>query len=163
MTKGVKKHPPKKKHPNKPRPEPVVPLTDGERRLYAKQEFIKAEMHLAEAEALAEAAIAPNACAPAAYYAMHHCAAASILAAGGVGKRRSFPESHAHVIEHFGKLVAGQSSVLGETGMMLSRAQTDRDVADYDLVKTISQKDAAELAANARTLLEACNTKWKFR
>ena len=47
--------------------------------------------------------------------------------------------------------------------MMLSRAQTDRDVADYDLVKTVSQKDAGELAANARIFLEACNTKWKLR
>lgn len=108
MTKGVKKHPPKKKKLNRPRPEPVVPLTDDERRLFALKEFAKAEMHLKEAEILSKAAATPNACAHSAYYSMYHCAAAFILSAGGVGKRRSFPESHTHVIEHFGKLVADE-------------------------------------------------------
>jgi uncharacterized protein (UPF0332 family) len=81
VTKGVKKHPSRKKHPNKPRPDPVVPLNDDERRAYAQQEFAKAEMHLKEAEIHAKAKITPNACAHSAYYAMYHCAAASILAA----------------------------------------------------------------------------------
>jgi uncharacterized protein (UPF0332 family) len=67
------------------------------------------------------------------------------------------------VIERFGKFVEGESGVLAEAGRMLSRAQTDRDVADYDLVRGMTQKDATELTANARTFLEACNEKWKLR
>lgn len=46
---------------------------------------------------------------------------------------------------------------------MLNRAQTDRDTADYDLVRTVTQKDAAELTADARIFLEACNEKWRLR
>ena len=163
MSKSAKKHPPKKKHPKRPRPEPIVPLTDEEREHYAKSEFAKASMHLEEAEAQTKARIAPNACAHSAYYAMYHCAAASILAAGGVGKRKDFPASHTHVIEHFARLVVGEGGALAECGPLLSRAQTDRDVADYDLAREVSLKDAAALAADARRFLEACNTKWKLR
>ena len=61
MSKSAKKHPPKKKHPKRPRPEPIVPLTDEEREHYAKSEFAKASMHLEEAEAQTKARIAPNA------------------------------------------------------------------------------------------------------
>jgi uncharacterized protein (UPF0332 family) len=163
VTKGDKKHPPKKKHPNRPRSEPVIPLTDDARQALAAKEFRKAEMHLSEAEALSKIAVAPNACAHAAYYAMYHCAAAYILAAGGVGKRKDFPASHTHVIEHFGKLTVNEGGALADAGPMLSRAQTDRDVADYDLIETIAQKDAAETAAEARKFLDACDAKWRFR
>lgn len=163
MTKGIRKHPPKKKHSNRPRPEPVTPLTELQRWSSAIQEFAKAEMHLQEAEAIAKAGIAPNAYAHSAYYSMHHCAAAAILASGGVGKRKSSPGSHTHVIEHFGLLVEGESGTLGETGRMLSRAQTDREVADYGLVSGMTQRSAAELTDSARTFLEACNNKWNFR
>lgn len=94
---------------------------------------------------------------------MYHCAAAFILSSGGVGKSKSFPKSHTHVIEEFGKLVADEKGVLAAAGPMLSRAQTDRDTADYNLVATVAQKDAAELTANARIFLEACNEKWKLQ
>jgi uncharacterized protein (UPF0332 family) len=80
----------------------------------ARQEFQKAVTHLEEAERLAQWGGAPNACVHSAYYAMHHCAAAAILASGGVGKRKDVPQSHEHVIQHFG-------GFLGESGKVLSR------------------------------------------
>jgi hypothetical protein len=49
-----KEHPPKKKHENKPRQPPIVPLTDAERGAIAQQEFEKAMIHLIEAERMAE-------------------------------------------------------------------------------------------------------------
>lgn len=127
------KHPPKKKHANKPRPTAVIPLTAEERLTKARLEFAKALMHLGEAEQLASSKAAPNACVHSAYYAMHHCAVAAILAAGGVGKYLDAPKSHEHVIEHYGKLVIGEAGELGLSGLWLSRARTDRMVADYDL------------------------------
>src|SRR2546430_9436904 len=132
MSRGAKKHPPKKKHPNKPRPPAIVPISDIDRSVKAQQEFEKAMTHLIEAERLAEWGRAPNACIHSAYFAMHHCASAAILAAGGVGKHRDAPKSHEHVIEHYGKLVAAEAGDLGQSGMILSRARTDRMVADYD-------------------------------
>jgi hypothetical protein len=71
MNRRGKKHPPKKKHANKPRPAPVVPLSDGDRSSKAQEEFEKAMIHLIEAERLAEWGRAPNACIHSAYYAMH--------------------------------------------------------------------------------------------
>src|SRR5438105_4927311 len=128
MSRRGKKHPPKKKHTNRPRPAPVEPMSDFDRGIKAQQELEKAMIHLIEAERLAEWRSAPNACVHSAYYAMHHCASAAILAAGGVGKRRDIPQSHEHVIEHFGNLVATESGYLGQSGIALSRARTDRMV-----------------------------------
>jgi len=162
MNRGSKKHPPKKKHVNKPRPAPVVPMSDLERSIKAQQEFEKAMIHLIEAERLSPWGEAPNACIHSAYYAMHHCASAAILAAGGAGKRRDVPQSHEHVIEHYGKLVAGEPGVLGQSGMMLSRARTDRMVADYDLVRGTNKSNAAATTAEARKFINACMNKWGF-
>ena len=104
-----KKHPPKKKHSNRPRPLPVQPLSDHDRSVRGQEEFNKACIHLSEAEKLAEFGQTPNACIHSAYYAMHHAAAAALYASGGVGPRRDVPKSHEHVIEHFGKLVANET------------------------------------------------------
>jgi uncharacterized protein (UPF0332 family) len=162
MSRRAKSHPPKKKHANKPRPAAVVPLSDSERSIKAQQEFEKAMIHLIEAERLAEWGAAPNACVHSAYYAMHHCASAAILAAGGVGKRRDVPKSHEHVIEHYGKLVATEPGNLGLSGMVLSRARTDRMAADYDLVRGAKNSDAAATTAQARAFIDACKSKWSF-
>src|SRR3982074_146006 len=93
VSRGTKRHPPKQKHVTKPRPAAVAPLSDSDRSIKARAEFEKAMIHLIEAERLAEWGNAPNACIHSAYYAMHHCASAAILAAGGVGKRRDVPKS----------------------------------------------------------------------
>jgi uncharacterized protein (UPF0332 family) len=162
MSRGGKEHPPKKKHFNKPRPMPVVPLSDSERLTKAQEEFEKAMIHLVEAERLAEWGNAPNACVHSAYYAMHHCASAAILAAGGVGKRQDVPRSHEHVIEHFGKLVAAEPGDFGQSGKVLSRARTDRMAADYDLVRGANKSDAAATVADARGFVKACMSKWGF-
>jgi hypothetical protein len=53
MSRG-KKHPPKKKYPNKPRPLPVQPLSDLDRSIRGQEEFDRACIHLFEAEKLAE-------------------------------------------------------------------------------------------------------------
>jgi uncharacterized protein (UPF0332 family) len=162
MSRGTKKHPPKKKHVNKPRPAAVVPLSDSERSIKAQAEFEKAMIHLIEAERLAEWGNAPNACIHSAYYAMHHCASAAILAAGGVGKRLDVPKSHEHVIEHYGKLVAAEPGNFGQSGRVLSRARTDRMAADYDLVRGANNRDAAATTAEARAFINACMSKWGF-
>jgi uncharacterized protein (UPF0332 family) len=119
-------------------------------------------VHLVEAERLAGWGDAPNACVHSAYYAMHHCASAAILAAGGVGKRRDVPQSHEHVIEYFGNLVASETGYLGESGMILGRARTDRMVADYDLVRGVTKRDAETTVKEARQFVDACRSKWKF-
>jgi uncharacterized protein (UPF0332 family) len=160
---GKKAHPPKKKHVNKPRREPVVPLSELERKIKAQREFEKAVIHLIEAERIAEWGNAPNACAHSAYYAMHHCASAAILAAGGVGKRRDAPQSHEHIVQHYGNLIASEPGYLGRSGMVLSRARTDRMVADYDLVRDITNNDATSTAEDARRFVDACKAKWDFQ
>jgi uncharacterized protein (UPF0332 family) len=154
------KHPPKKKHPNKPRSDPIVPLTEAERVQLARQEYATALVHLAEAAALSAWGGAPNACMHASYYAMEHCAAAAILMSGGVGKRKDFPRSHAHIVEHFGRFIAAEPGDLGECGRMLSRAQNDRLTADYGVGEGISRDDAKAAAAEARRFVDACTVKW---
>jgi len=119
-------------------------------------------VHLIEAERMAAWGDAPNACVHSAYYAMHHCAAAAILAAGGVGKRRDVPQSHEHVIQYYGNIVASESDYLGQSGMVLSRARTDRMVADYDLVRGITNEEAAVTVRDARQFVDACKAKWGF-
>jgi uncharacterized protein (UPF0332 family) len=159
---GKDAHPPKKRHANRPRPAPVVPLSDTERAIKAQQEFEKAMIHLIEAERIAAWGGAPNACVHSAYYAMHHCATAALLAAGGVGKRRDAPQSHEHVIQHYGNLVAAEPGFLGQSGLVLSRARTDRMVADYDLVRGVTNRDATLTVKEARQFMDACAAKWNF-
>jgi uncharacterized protein (UPF0332 family) len=106
---------------------------------------------------------APNACAHSAYYAMHHCAAAAILAAGGIGRHRDAPKSHEHVIEHYGNLVASEPGYLGQSGKVISRARTDRMVADYGLIRGITKAEASETTGEARQFVDACRTKWNFK
>ena len=163
MSRRGERHPHKKKHPKKPRPEPVVPLSEAERVTKCRQEFQKALMHLAEAERIASVEGAPNACVHSAYYAMHHCAAAAILAAGGVGKRGDVPQSHEHVIQHYGNLIASEQGFLGQSGMVLSRARTDRMVADYDLSRGVTNSEAAQTVSDARKFIDACRTRWNLR
>jgi uncharacterized protein (UPF0332 family) len=120
-------------------------------------------MHLAEAERLAKWGQAPNACVHSAYYAMHHCAAAAILAAGGVGKRGDVPKSHEHVMEHFAKLVEWEPGPLGQCGRMLSLARSDRMIADYNLVRHAGSDEARATVADAKVFVNACSAKWRFR
>lgn len=160
MTRAGQKHPPKKKARSKPRPDPVAPLSDEERVVRAQSEIDKAFMHLREAELLAKNGSAPNACVHSAYYAMYHCASAGLLAAGGVGRLGDVPKNHADVRQEFGKLVAGQSGILGQTGQMLSDALTDRMVADYVLDRSATVEIAKETTQNARLFLEACSKRW---
>jgi len=159
---GRAKHPPKKKHANRPRPPEVIPLTDGQRSVKAQEEFEKAVTHLIEAERMAQWARAPNACVHSAYYAMHHSACAALLAAGGVGKHLDAPKSHEHVIQHYGNLVANEDEPLKSTGLELSRARTDRMVADYDLVRGANNSEAKETTQAARVMVDAIMERWDF-
>ena len=72
------------------------------------------------------------------------------------------PQSHEHVIQHYGKLVEGQQGDLGESGRMLSRAQTDGMVADYDLVRGANVADAKATTVDARKFINANAAKWGF-
>jgi len=156
------RHPPKKKHPARPRPEKIVPLSDAERREKAIGELGKALVQLNEAERMAAWGEAPNACVHSAYYAMHHAASAAILANGGVGKRGDVPKSHEHVIEHFDNIVEGEPEPLGSAGKLLNLALTDRLDADYGLGLSATSAEAAELTRQARILLDAIRTKWNL-
>ncbi len=51
---------------------------------------------------------------------------------------------------------------LGQSGMVLSRARTDRMVADYDLVRGAANRDAALIVKEARQFVDACKVKWNF-
>ena len=157
-----KRHPEKKKHANKPRPEPVQPLSETERAVRAQEQYDKASIHLHEAELLAEFSRTPNACIHSAYYAMYHTAAAVLYSAGGVGKRKDVPKSHEHVIEHFGKLVANETDEIASLGQLLSTARNDRMVADYDIVRGADNLDALDTAKQARKFVDACTRKWNF-
>jgi len=137
-------------------------MSDLERGIKAQHEFEKAMIHLIEAERMAAWGRAPNACVHSAYYAMHHCASAAILAAGGVGKRGDVPQSHEHVIQHYGNLIASEPGYLAQSGMVISRARTDRMVADYDLVQGVLNEDAADTVRDARQFVDACKAKWGF-
>jgi uncharacterized protein (UPF0332 family) len=138
-------------------------LSDLERGIKARREFEKASIHLIEAERMAAWGNAPNACAHSAYYAMHHCAAAAILAAGGAGPSRDAPPNHEHIIQHYGNLVASEAGYLGQSGRVLSRARTDRMVADYDLVRGITNAEATATVQDARQFVDACKAKWDFQ
>lgn len=105
---------------------------------------------------------APNACMHSAYYAMHHAAAAAILKSGGVGKHKDVPRSHEHVIEHYGKLVQLEPEPLAGTGMALSRARSDRMVADYGLTRGTDAEDAKETTRAARSMIDAIQKRWAF-
>ncbi len=160
MSTGARAHPPKKKHPPQPRRPPTEPLSDEARRNRASHEFGLAQVHLAEAEKLAVWGEAPNACIHSAYYAMHHCAVAVLLAAGGVGKSKDVPRSHEHVIEHFGNLVAGEPQDLAELGVLLSRARRDRMAADYGTAVIPGADRAAAITSEARRFFDACAARW---
>jgi uncharacterized protein (UPF0332 family) len=156
------RHPPKKKHGPRPRPEELPPLSDTQRHEKAVGEFEKALLHISEAEWVAASGEAPNTCVHSAYYAMHHAAAAAILASGGVGKHRDVPKSHEHVIDHFEKIVEGEPEPLGSGASLLNRGRSRRIVADYGLYASATAAEAAELTKQARILLEVIRTRWNL-
>lgn len=157
---GHRGHPDKRKHANAPRPLPATPLTAEERALKSGAEFGKALRLLAEAERLAAWGEAPSACIHSAYYAMYHCASASILAAGGVGKRQDAPASHEHVSQHFGRLVSEEGGELSGTGLLLARARSDRMAADYGLGLDATDGGGGESVAAARHMIALCQARW---
>ena len=157
------KHPPKKKHANRPRPPAPVPLSAEERAERAKEEFGKAITFLKEAELVAAQGGAPHLVVHGAYFAMEHAARAALFAAGGVGKYLDVPKSHEHVNEHYGKLVAGLGEPLESTGRSLNRALTDRTIADYNLTTRATQASASELVRAARAMVDAIQTRWGFK
>jgi uncharacterized protein (UPF0332 family) len=152
--------PPIQKHTSRPRKLPSPPLSDTERRTRARAEFQKAVVLLAEAEKLGAWRGAPNACAHTAYYAMHHCAAAVILATGGVGKTRSSPANHQDVIRHFANLVEGESEDLIACGRALNRAFNARETADYGLTNVLTPNDAVLTANDATAFVRHCRERW---
>ncbi|MCX5511932.1 hypothetical protein C3941_07650 [Kaistia algarum] len=156
------KDPPKKKHANRPRKEPLSPLSDAERLVRARQEFGKATVFVTEAEKLAVRRDTPNACAHAAYYAMNHCALAAVLASGGIGRINSAPQNHRDTIFHFAALVEGESEELRECGKALNGAFSAREIADYGMDASISADDAAQVASDATRFIRACRERWSL-
>lgn len=72
------------------------------------------------------------------------------------------PNSHEHVIQHYGSLVASEADFLGQSGKILNEAKADRMVADYDLIRGIANAEAAEMVLNARRFVDTCKEKWIF-
>lgn len=152
-----------KKKPKKPRKPPVEELSDLEREERADEALEKARIHLAEAVALAPWGEAPNACVHSSYYAMYFTAVAALFRSGGVGKRKSVPESHEHVLQHFISLCERQASPLNASGKSLNRARDLRVECDYyrdssgqmnSGVHGESKAEAAELAVEAETFMK---------
>lgn len=160
MNAGKLTDPPKKKHPKRPRLETVKPWTDAERTERAAYEFQKALKFLTEVDKILPLRTVPNACVHSAYYAMYHCACAAILAAGGVGKLRNFPESHKHVLEHFAKLTANETGALAGAGAALNRVMGLREIGDYGVNRDPSHADAEIAVQEAHNFINACREKW---
>lgn len=91
MARGSKQ-PAKKKHANKPRPEPIIELSESDREFSATEAEQKAEIHLREAVNIAEWGNAPNAALHSAYYAMHFCAVAALYRAGASESAKMFQQ-----------------------------------------------------------------------
>jgi uncharacterized protein (UPF0332 family) len=154
--------PPKKKHANRPRAIPANPWTEAERAERLVYEYQKAIWHLAEADKILPLRAAPNACVHSAYYAMYHCACAAILAAGGVGKLKNFPESHQHVLAHYETLTAIETGALGGTAAALSRVLGLRELGDYGVNRNPSVADSETAVREAHEFIAACCEKWNF-
>jgi uncharacterized protein (UPF0332 family) len=159
-----------KKKPPKPRREAIQETTDAEREDEAEQAIEKASIHLKEAEEMAPWGRAPNACVHAAYYAMHFVAVAALFRAGGVGPRRSVPESHEHVLLHYIKLAEAQTGFLRDSGKILNRARDMRVQCDYFTdddgnrdfgMHGASKKEATEITEQARLMLSAWREVWE--
>ena len=162
MIKRNNAHPAKKKHTNKPRPGPVVAWTDAQRFQRRDFEFALALRTLAEAKGVVASASFPISSVHGAYYAMHHCAIASILASGGVGKSKSFPESHLGVIEHFSKVSDKIGDRLAGAGAKLNYAFELRKSADYGIGREITHEIAQEVVAVASEFIEVCRAQWSL-
>lgn len=155
-------HPPKKKHPKRPRPLPVVPLSHDERQSLAQSELNLAFTHFQEAKALALHRDTPHAWVHSSYYAMYHLATAIILMNGGVNKAKDAPKNHHEVIRHFGQLKPVQEDTSIELGKILTRARADRSVADYGIEAQISIEDASASMADMELFFKGCIERFKL-
>lgn len=169
MARGAKQ-PPKKKHTTKERSVPVVALSDAEREFFADEAEQKAEIHLGEAQAIANWGNAPNAGLHSAYYSMHFCAVAALYRAGGIGKRKDVPQSHEHVLRHYILMSETvEDPFIRQSGMLLNRARDDRMRADYFIgsdqtinsgIQGASPEEATEAAELAVKFLQAWQDEW---
>jgi len=138
--------------------------TESQRRILAQGRLNLATVHLREAEAIRALGKAPNACVHAAYYAMHHCAAAAILLTGGVGKRKSVPDSHEHVIQHYAKLVETGDDAARESAKWLNFARSMRAKADYNAIEGgVVQQDAEQVMLDAHAFFDFFTDRWKMQ
>lgn len=162
MNKRNTPHPPKKKHANKPRSDAVLPWTESERQQRGQFELSAALRHLEEAKAVLTLKEAPIATVSRAYYAMHHCAISVILASGGVGKTKSFPESHVYVISHFSKIAEKAGGLVGQAGVVLNEVFELRKLGDYGTGRFLTNKDAVDSVSSAVIFIEACRKEWNL-
>jgi uncharacterized protein (UPF0332 family) len=92
---------------------------------------------------------------------MHHCARAALFKTGGVRKRKDVPDSHEHVIQHFGKL-EDDGSNSDSPGLLRNRARGERIASDYDLEDSITEAQATDAAAKAAHFVEKCIKRWNL-
>jgi uncharacterized protein (UPF0332 family) len=155
-------HPAKKKHQNRPRKIPIVPLTDEQREKMSNQEFRKALSLAKEAEIVSKLGSAPSACVHSAYFAMEHCAGAAILRYGGVGAERSFPRRHQDIILHIERLTADETGDMRGFGDSLKEVYLLREAADYFVSRDPTNSDATFAVEQMHKYLNAIRAKWHF-
>jgi uncharacterized protein (UPF0332 family) len=155
-------HPPKKKHQNRPRKIPVVPLSDEQRMKMSDQEFSRALSLAKEAELVLNLRLAPSACVHSAYFSMEHCACAAILRYGGVGAERSFPRRHQDIILHIDLMTTGDTGDMRGFGSALKEVYLLREAADYFVTRNPTNADAAFAFETLKKYLNATSAKWQF-
>jgi uncharacterized protein (UPF0332 family) len=105
----------------------------------------------------------PNACTHAAYYAMHHCAAAALYLENRIAKNGMVVESHEHLLQHYAQLVKDEAAPLSETATWLNQARASRVKADYGVVYGgATREDAQECCANAIMFFKLFHQKWRL-
>lgn len=118
----------------------------------ANETWLKAKLHLTEAENL-DPRKTPSAAIHSAYYAMHHAARAALIRTDA----DKAPQKHHAVINRFGQ-IAKQSpdERLRAAGRLLNAALDERLDADYGPPRSSSAETAEECVRNARTFLTIC-------
>jgi uncharacterized protein (UPF0332 family) len=121
-------------------------VTDENRRRNALDEIVRAETCLAEARALAAAAL-PFGAASRAYYAVFHAARALIFSVGLEAK------SHKAVVSMLGEHFVRPGRLSSSMGRLVSRMQRDREDADYAAGAVFTGAEASQMIADAETFL----------
>ncbi len=117
-------------------------MTGANQRQNTADELARAEMCLAEARALRDAAL-PYGAASRPYYAVFHAATALLLSVGLEAR------SHKGVVALLGEHFVRPGRLSSRMGRLVSRMQRDREDADYAPGAVFTGDEAAQMIADA--------------